>query len=214
LALSVAAARAAARPGFPLAALATELRSGGRRLDALDSGDPAVSVRGVFSWSYDGLSDPARRMFRLLGVHPGPDISAAAAASLVGVDRADADRSLAELTRAHLLDEHLPSRYAFHDLLRAYAAEQAAAGDGDERNETINRMLNYYLDTAGAATRMLSPSRDAPPTITGPRQKPTLESLAGAAEAMAWLHAERRVLLAVLTLVADNRPDPRALASR
>ena len=85
LALAVAAARAAARPCFPLAALAAELRDADGRLDALDSGDPAASVRAVFSWSYQQLSADAARMFRLLGLHPGPDISVPAAASLAAV---------------------------------------------------------------------------------------------------------------------------------
>ena len=76
LALAIAAARAAARPGFPLAALAAELRDAAGRLDALDTGDPAASVRAVFSWSYQQLTDEAARMFRLLGLHPGPDITA------------------------------------------------------------------------------------------------------------------------------------------
>jgi hypothetical protein len=141
LALSVAAARAAARPGLPLAVLATELRAGRSRLDVLDSGDPTVSVRDVFSWSYQWLGDPARRLFRLLGAYPGHDITAAVAADLAGVSQAETDRSLAELTRAHLLAEHRPSRYAIHDLLRLYAAEQAAAaGDGEEYREAIGRV--------------------------------------------------------------------------
>jgi DNA-binding SARP family transcriptional activator len=157
LALSVAAARAAARPGLPLAALATELRADCSRLDALDSGDPTVSVRDVFSWSYQGLSDPARRMFRLLGVHPGPDISAAAAASLVGANQAETDRCLAELTRAHLLAEHRPSRYTFHDLLRVYAAEQAAAtGAGEARRWGGRRGPDLHPYTADAVGGMLS----------------------------------------------------------
>jgi DNA-binding SARP family transcriptional activator len=210
LALSVAAARAAARPGFPLAALATELRAGRSRLDALDSGDPEVSVRGVFSWSQEWLSDPGRRMFRLLGVHPGPDISVAAAASLAGADRAEASRSLAELTRAHLLAEHRPGRYAFHDLLRAYAAEQVTAGGIDgERREAIGRVLDHYRHTANAANRLLQPAGDALATITPPRPGVTPERLAGSAEARAWLHAERRVLLALLALAADDGIDTR-----
>ena len=86
LALAVAAARAAARPRFPLAALAGELRDAAGRLDALDSGDPAASVAAVFSWSYQQLSPQAARLFRLLGLHPGPDISVPAAASLAAVD--------------------------------------------------------------------------------------------------------------------------------
>ena len=111
---------------FPLAALAARAPGRAGRLDALDAGDPAASVRAVFSWSYQQLSPTAARMFRLLGLHPGPDISAAAAASLAGVSAAEARRPLGELARAHLIAEHVPGRFAFHDLLRAYAAEQAA----------------------------------------------------------------------------------------
>ena len=85
LALSVIVARAAAAPRLPLSALAAELTELGGRLDALDVGDPAANVRTVLSLSYRHLPDTAARMFRLLGLHPGPDISAAAAASLAGL---------------------------------------------------------------------------------------------------------------------------------
>jgi NB-ARC domain-containing protein len=78
LALAIAAARAALHPGLPLAALVTELRDAADRLDALDGGD-AASVRAVFSWSYQQLPESAARVFRLLGVHPGPDITVPAA---------------------------------------------------------------------------------------------------------------------------------------
>ena len=127
LALAVAAARAAARPHFPLSALAAELRDTAARLDALDGGDAAADIRAVFSWSYRQLSSEAARMFRLLGLHPGPDISAAAAASLAGIGRPVARRLLAELTRAHMISASSPARYAYHDLLRAFAAGQARA---------------------------------------------------------------------------------------
>ena len=90
LAVAVAAARAEEQPGFPLTALATELRDRDDRLDALDAGDAAASLRAVFSWSYRQLSDGAARMFRLLGLHPGPDISARAAASLASTDEPEA----------------------------------------------------------------------------------------------------------------------------
>ena len=90
LALAVAAARASARPRFTLTALAAELRDSAGRLDALDAGDPAASVRAVFSWSYQQLSPEAARMFRLLGHHPGPDISVPAAASLAAAAAAEA----------------------------------------------------------------------------------------------------------------------------
>jgi len=108
LGLAIVAARAAARPGFRLAALSAELSGGGARLDALETTDTTSSVREVFSWSCRQLSHPAARMFRLLGLHPGPDISAAAAASLAGTGEAGTRRALDELTGAHLVTEHVP----------------------------------------------------------------------------------------------------------
>jgi hypothetical protein len=131
LALAVAAARAAARPGFPLTELAAELRGADDRLDALDAGDPAVNVRAVFSWSYRQLSPEPARMFRLLGLHPDPDISVPAAASLAAVDEPHAHRLLRELTHDCLITEHMPGRYAFHGLLRAYAADKARECDSE-----------------------------------------------------------------------------------
>src|SRR5262249_14894701 len=94
LALAVAGARGVTRPGFSLAALAAELADSASRLDALDAGDPRSSVRAVLSWSYEQLSDELASMFRLLGVHPGPDISVPAAASLTGRAQPEARRLL------------------------------------------------------------------------------------------------------------------------
>lgn len=126
LALSITAARAADQPRFSLAALAEDLRDASRRLDMLDAWGAASSVRAMFSWSWQQLTDPAKRMFRLLGMHPGPDITARAAASLAGLPPGQAHQALHELAGAHLIAERVPGRYAFHDLLRAYAAEQPA----------------------------------------------------------------------------------------
>jgi DNA-binding SARP family transcriptional activator len=149
LALAITAARAAARPARPLAALAAELRTADGRLDALDAGEPAANVRAVFSWSYDQLSPAGARLFRLLGLHPGPDISAPAAASMAGVQPARARQLLAELARAHLITEPVPGRHGFHDLLRAYAAEQAHAVDrGNDRSTAIHAarpLLAHHL---------------------------------------------------------------------
>jgi DNA-binding SARP family transcriptional activator len=137
LALAVAAARAEAQPRLSLAALAGELRDAHSRLDALDAGDPATSVRAVFSWSTEQLSPAAARMFRLLGVHPGPDVTASAAASLAGLELPKARALLRELSRVHLLAEPTPGRYTCHDLLRAYAIDQAHTIDGETgRRET------------------------------------------------------------------------------
>ena len=123
LALNIAAARLVADPSFSVAALVRQLRDAPGSLAALDAGDAAADVRAVFSWSYNALGDRAARMFRLLGVHPGPDITAPAAARLAATGGDEARAALNELAAAHLLTEHVPGRYVFHDLLRAYAVE-------------------------------------------------------------------------------------------
>jgi tetratricopeptide (TPR) repeat protein len=143
-------------------------------------------------------------MFRLLGVHAGPDVSAAAAASLAGESVAAGCRALQELTRAHLIAEHVPGRFAFHDLLRAYAAEQAVTRDGAaERRAAIRRTLDHYLHTAQAADRLLIPARD-PIKLDDPAPGASPEALADCDEALAWFRREHLVLLAAVEQAADN----------
>jgi tetratricopeptide (TPR) repeat protein/transcriptional regulator with XRE-family HTH domain len=210
LALAVAAARSAARPRFALAALADELRDFAGRLDALDAGDPAASVRAVFSWSARQLSAAAARMFRLLGLHPGPEITVPAAASLAGAGETDTRRLLRELARAHLIAEHIPGRYAFHDLLRAYAASQTRATDSDgERREATRRILDHYLHSAAFATPLLDLSLDRV-VLKPPTPGVTPEQPADSRQALAWFEAEHRVLLAAIDFAAESGFDRHA----
>lgn len=210
LALSVAAARAAGRPRFPLAVLAAELRDRQGRLSVLDTGDPAASIRAVFSWSYDKLSTAAARLFRLLGLHPGPDVTIAAAASMAGLPREDASRLLAELTDLHLIAEHVPGRFVLHDLLRAYAIDRAQAEAAIDGPAALCRLLDHYLHTAHSADRQLNPARDAPALD---RASPGVvpENIAGDQQALDWMLAEHKVLLAAVQCAADARLDRHAL---
>jgi tetratricopeptide (TPR) repeat protein len=204
LALAVTGARAAARPDFTLTTLAAELRDTRGRLDALTTGEDTTDVRAVFSWSYHQLSTPAARMFQLLGLHPGPDTTAAAAASLAGLDPGHARRLLRELTHAHLLTEHTPGRYTSHDLLRAYAAEQADANqDCEARNAAIGRVLDHYLHTAHTAALLLNPSRE-PICLGAALDGVTPEQLTGHQQALAWFEAEHHVLAAALALAVKS----------
>jgi DNA-binding SARP family transcriptional activator/tetratricopeptide (TPR) repeat protein len=210
LALAVAAARAGARPGFPLGAVAAELADSAGRLDALDAGDPGSSVRAVLSWSTRQLTPDAARMFRLLGLHPGPDITVPAAASLAGTSEPEARRMLGELTRGCLIGEHLPGRYAFHDLLRAYAAEQAHHTDSDtDRRQATGRVLDHYLHTAAGAVRLLNPSLE-PVVLALPGPGAAAGQPADHRRAMAWFQAEHQVLLAAVTLAAGSGFDTHA----
>jgi DNA-binding SARP family transcriptional activator/tetratricopeptide (TPR) repeat protein len=204
LALSIVAARAAIRPGLTIGALVAELRDSRDRLDGLDTGEAASSVRAVFSWSQAGVSPAAQAMFRLLGVHPGPDISAPAAASLAGLPAAAAERALEELLSVRLIMEQVPGRFAFHDLLRAYAAEQAGLHDSPAgRRAAMRRLLDHYLHTAHAADRLLIPARD-PILLEMPAPETRPEALADAALALAWFQREHQVLLAAVRAAAEG----------
>ncbi len=198
LALAVVAARAVTHPEFSLAAIAAELGRARGSLDMFADGDPATDIRAVFSWSYDALSPPAARLFRLLGGHPLGDLAAPAAASAAGLPLPEVRPLLAELTRAHLLTEHSPGRYGFHDLLRAYAVELAAAHDSEaERTAATHRTLDHYLHTAYAAAMLLHPFRE-PIRLEPPRPGVSIPDLADYQAAMAWFIAEHPVLLAAV----------------
>jgi tetratricopeptide (TPR) repeat protein len=225
LALSVAGARAAVGPGLPLGPLAEELRQARGSLDGLGLGDADIDLRSVFHSSYAALPEPEGRLFRLLGVHPGPDIDGTAAAALLGTD-APPRASLAALTAMHLIVEESPGRYSFHDLLRAYARELTtrepaggAAGGADEHGANgrgkggqgkgghgadgrgehraaAGRVLDHYLRAAVAADQHLRPW-----------QQPAAERSGGYAEAMAWFEAEIGTLHAVIRFaVEEGRP--------
>ena len=198
LALALVAARAAAAPQLPLAGFAEELRASESRLDALDVGDPVIQLRAVFSWSYRALSEPAAALFRLLGLHPGPDIGLYAAAGLAGSPAGQVRLVLAELVRGHLLIERAPGRYAFHDLLRSYAIELADHHDsGEMRAAALHRVIEHYLHTARTADAILTP-QPHPITLTAPPCGAAPESPGSHQQALAWFTAERAVLLAVL----------------
>jgi DNA-binding SARP family transcriptional activator len=210
LALTIAAARAAISPSFPLAVFATELREAARALDPFHGGDSGTDVRAVFSWSYRALSTGAARLFRLLGLHPGPDISIAAAASLAAIPPDQARAPLAELTRAHLLTEHAPGRFAFHDLLRAYAIEQAHSRDSqDVRDAAVLRVLDHYLHTAYRAALLIEPHIDGL-ALVSPQPGVTLVELTNAQNAMSWFLAEHAALLAAVHLAAETDSSGRA----
>ncbi|WP_433378928.1 BTAD domain-containing putative transcriptional regulator [Actinoplanes sp. CA-142083] len=198
LALVIVAARAAMQPDLPLDALVDRLAE----LAPLAESDPATDLRAVFSWSYERLGPAAARLFRLLGTHPGPDFTAAAAAALAG---GPVEEELAELLSANLLSGD--GRYAFHDLLRAYAAGLAAA---DDNRAAAHRLLDHYLRQAHAAALLLDPHRD-PLELPPPPADPPGAGLPGTeADAADWFAAERSVLLGAIRHAADQGFDTHA----
>lgn len=198
LALRVAAERAAAAPGAALGELADELGNERRRLDLLDAGDdPRTAVRAVFSWSYRHLPPDAARLFRLLGLHPGRDTCAAAAAALAGVDVDTATRLLGLLVRVHLVHQTGSGRLAMHDLLHAWAAETTAATDAEaDRLAAWSRLLDHHLHGAATAVDLLYPAeRYRRPAVARPTT--ATAPVHDEASARAWLDAERANLVAL-----------------
>ncbi|WP_307842268.1 AfsR/SARP family transcriptional regulator [Streptomyces sp. RK75] len=202
LALAIVAARAATHPSFPLHAVADELRASHGSLDAFTGGDISTDVRAVFSWSYHALSASAARLFQLLAAHPGPDIAAPAAAALAGLPLRETRGLLGELTHAHLLTEHFPGRYTFHDLLRIYAAERVGCEEAaTDRGQAFERVLTWYLHTADAASRFITPERPRAPLLPLPSDCRPL-TFTTYDEALEWCSTERANLVAAINQAA------------
>lgn len=205
LALRIAAERAAARPLMPLGDLIADLHGESSRWDALSTGEEADAdaVRSVFAWSHRALPAPAARAFRLLGLHPGPEFATAAVTALLGepVDRA---RGLLDLLAgAHLVEQIAPDRFQFHDLLRAYAADQACIEeDPGTRTAAVRRVVHWYLWSADAAAR--ATQNLFPPVLTVPPDPELrLAAFPGYREAIEWYRVERANLLAVARISAE-----------
>ncbi|MGW5565563.1 ATP-binding protein [Streptomyces tendae] len=164
LAVAVIGAQLSAAPRVPLRVAVTELREA-QPLDALSSTDRRIDVRAVFSHSYRALTAETASFFRSLAVHPGPAISAEAAASLAARDLPTARRFLRELASASLLTRDADGRYVLHDLVRAYGGELI---DADERLAAESRLLDYLHHNAHHANRFVTFFRSGLPDDPAP----------------------------------------------
>lgn len=198
LALAVLASNIATRPDVPLAILAGELREAGTTLDALASDDPAIDARTVFSWSLRGLSPAGARLFRLLGVQFGNDLSVPAAASLAALPVRQTRRLIQELLGAQLLAEQRPGRYSMHDLLREFAEELAEQHEtpADLRAAQV-RLLDHYLHVSHEARARMSSLYD-PLTLNEPAAGVQLLEIDGYNTARSWFAAEYPILPAAV----------------
>ncbi|WP_037644883.1 ATP-binding protein [Streptomyces hygroscopicus] len=209
LALRIAAERAASHPHLRLADLIADLRDESALWDALSTGDDeeAEAVRTVFAWSYRALSAQAARLFRLLGLHPGPEFGLQAAAALAGAGSSRTRQLLDSLVGAHLLEQTAPDRYQFHDLLRAYAIDQAQHEEPPaEREAALSRVLEWYLHTADAAQTWINPAEDRltlppAPDDVSPLTFPDYDT------AVDWAEREHANLLQAVRMAADAGQD-------
>jgi DNA-binding SARP family transcriptional activator len=210
LALSIVAARAATEPAVSLATMADQMLAATNALDSLAGGDHSADVRAVISWSYEVLSPGAATLLRQLALHPGTEIGVHAAASLAALPLSRARRTLSELTAASLLIALSGERYTFHDLIRAYALEQALEIDSEgERRIVLERLLDHYLHSAQAAAGRLDVYRDEIP-LTAPAAGVRPEAMADHEQALEWLLTEYRTLLSLIGLAGTNDFDAHA----
>jgi DNA-binding SARP family transcriptional activator/tetratricopeptide (TPR) repeat protein len=217
LALRIAAAHLTRHPRQPVADLVAELREGNRLALLSVAGDEQSAVRVAFDLSYATIEPAAQRMFQLVGLHPGPDLSAPAAAALASASVGEARGLLAELASAHLVDEHVPGRFAVHDLLHLYARSRAEAevSEPDQR-AAASRLCDFYLRTTDAAARLLYPSMQRLPMparlLAAHRPAGAGVDILFAADgaALAWLEAERPNLIATVTSAAAHGPQEAA----
>ncbi|MBP2323092.1 tetratricopeptide (TPR) repeat protein [Kibdelosporangium banguiense] len=200
IALCVAAARLVSHPKWTVKRLVADLDG---RLDRLSFGDD-LSVKAVFDVSYQALSMPAARLYRLLGLHPGPDFDAGVAAAALRTSRPEAERLIDEMVNANLLEEVAEDRCRFHDLIRLHAMEIAESDESSaDRALGVHRMLDWYLDTATAAGRVVTPHRQGLRRDIEhvPVDQVTFD---GHADALDWLDRERTNLLAAARAAAER----------
>ncbi|WP_438296132.1 ATP-binding protein [Streptomyces sp. HUAS TT7] len=199
LAIRMAAARLAHRPAWSAEDLTSELRAG-RRPSGRGGNEQAVSA--AFALSYARLSPGHQRLFRLLGLHPGADLDAYAAAALADTDVATARQWLEELVDVHLLEQHEPHRYQLHDLLRRHTQEVLGETEPPaQREEAERRLLDHYLRTALNARPLVAPGQRLLPfeIACPPSDTPNVSDRASA---LAWYEAEHANLVALITHAA------------
>jgi DNA-binding SARP family transcriptional activator len=202
LALRIAAAKLTVHPCHPIADLVAAL-AGADRLAGLTVPGDSRSIRTVFASAYQALSQPAARLFRRLGRHPGATFTAGLASTVAGAGAREARQALGELVGAHLVADTGGGRFRFHDLIRLYAAERA---EPDEAAEADRRVVEWYLTAADAANRVLDPARDRAGAVTA---DPPVEVPfpADRDHALAFLDAERANLLPVVRHAAERGHD-------
>ena len=207
LALRIAASLLRHRPAWGLEQLAGQLRNQHRGISALSDGERELPA--VFDLSYASLQAPHRRLWRRLGLVPGPDLDAHAAAALVEADPASATGLLESLVDHSLLGTYAPGRYRLHDLLRAHARTLAAADPAPEREAAVDRLLHYYAHTAQSASVPIARHPRLAPDGPAPVHAP---DLADPETARAWLRTEHPNLEAAFAHAHAHGLDGHAVA--
>ncbi|PWV82247.1 Tetratricopeptide repeat-containing protein [Prauserella marina] len=203
IALCSVAARLAAKPRSSLERMATDLGTGKKRLAVLSARNEEDSVQATFDLAYQALPPEAARLYRLLGLHPGAEISAGAAAAAINETVGKTQPLLEELVEVSMLTAPEDDRYVFHDLHRLHAVEKAELHDsGDEREAAQLRILEWYLRAARSTAHLVTLDED-PIGYEFTQRKPDTASLPEAEHALDWLERERTNLYSAMQAAAQ-----------
>jgi DNA-binding SARP family transcriptional activator/tetratricopeptide (TPR) repeat protein/DNA-binding XRE family transcriptional regulator len=209
LALRIAAANLINHPHQGIDSYVAELRQGNLVASLQVDGDEQAAVRAAFDLSYTSLTPDTQRVFRLLGIFPGNDVTALSAGALVGLTTPQAAQALDQLATAHLVTQDATGRFASHDLLRRYAADRAHTEDSGSRlAAATHRLFAWYLHSVDAAARCINPEmlRLGLPPADAASSTPV--AFDDRASALAWLDDERANLVALVLSAAEHGPRP------
>jgi tetratricopeptide (TPR) repeat protein/transcriptional regulator with XRE-family HTH domain len=210
LAIGMLARQLHHHPAWTPSDLAADLAAARDRLELMQAEN--LSVAAAFNLSYEDLTGAQRRLFRRLGLHPGADIDAYAAAALDDIDLATARRHLDGLYDHYLLTEPTRGRYRMHDLIREHAHGLAALDDPEgDREDAMDRLLDYYQYTAEMAGRYVA--RYTRSNLAAPVTPPdAVPDLPDGPRALSWARSERANLLACLDHATRAGRDTRVAA--
>ncbi|MFE0150532.1 BTAD domain-containing putative transcriptional regulator [Nonomuraea sp. NPDC059007] len=204
LALRLAAAQLAEQPDMRMVDFVAGF-IGQNRLTALEvEGDPSVGVRDAFNSSYRRIAERHRRIFRLMGLHPGPDVGVEEIVAMAGESRREVDSAMRVLAAAHLVHRGDGGRYALHDLVWLYARDCAHAHDDESvRRTALFRLFDWFLQTTKAAMDALYTTTVQVDlvNVSGGYELPAFDDFDAAA---AWLDARYRVLMSVIRCAARH----------
>jgi len=142
LAVGLIASQLSHHPAQTAESVAASLAAATDRMELMRAEN--LSVAAAFDLSYQDLNPGQQRLFRRLGLIPGPSFDAYAAAALDGTSPGQARRQLDELYDQHLITEPAPGRYQLHDLLREHARIMAAGtGAAADSEVATGRLLDY-----------------------------------------------------------------------
>lgn len=202
LAIRLAGARLAHRPGWRLTDLAEQMAGPAPTLRHLAREESTIT--SAFAASYGPLSEVTKLVFRFLGLYPGSRFSPMAVAALTGLTVTETRAALDELVDRNMVEDVDPTRYRLHDLMRQYSVELCSRTDSaGQRQLGLGHLFGFTLEAAMRVARALEPTVITSQVTDLPFDRPELVDAVGKLDAD-WLEAERTDLVAIVSSAFES----------